>query len=178
MENVASRYTPEHGTWSPFATVTCSLPPGRSWSAVREAASSVTKLWVEPESRRARRETPPSWMHTCIVSLVRMPVIAWTEIYGSSVAGSSAPESPSSSSSAKLRRKIRWQTRLWPRLNFSLQLKQRPKQRRSSISAWDRRLTCRPSIVIGVGWEAAGGLDAGNARRGGGAGRRPLWCGW
>ena len=111
-----------------------------------------------------------------IVSLEHTPAIAWSEICGSVGVASSAFESSSSSAAARSRRKMRWQTRLWPRPNFSLQLKQRPRRRRSSISAWDRRFTGRPSTVaVGAAGVAAEG-GAGSTRRGGGAGRMPFCC--
>jgi hypothetical protein len=64
---------------------------------------------------------------------------------------------------------MRWQTRLWLRANFSLQLKQSPSRRRSSISDWDKRRICRPSVAGGD--ERIGG--ASRASGGAGPDRRP-----
>jgi hypothetical protein len=60
MEKVVARYMPGHDTCSPLATVTFMVPWGSSWSEVRDAASSETKLCVELESMSMRREAPPS----------------------------------------------------------------------------------------------------------------------
>jgi hypothetical protein len=76
------------------------------------------------------------------------------------------PSRATSSISTPLRKKRRRQNLLWPRVNFSLQLKHNPWRRRSVISSGVRRLwllSPRPC------WAAAGG--AGSARSGAVAGR-------
>ena len=57
---------------------------------------------------------------------------------------------------------MRRQTRLWPRLYGSLQLKQRPRRRRSACSSGDSRFKGGPS---GRGWGAPAG-GAGRASSG------------
>jgi hypothetical protein len=56
----------------------------------------------------------------------------------------------------------------WPPPNFSLQLKQSPSWRRSSILDIDRHLTGRPSTMTVVAAAVAAGAGAGRARCGGG----------
>jgi hypothetical protein len=84
---------------SPLATATCSLAPPEKMTPVRYVALVLMKLWVEPESRRARSEVESMARETCMVRQVLgwMPVSVANEMVG-------PPSSSSSSSSMENRR--------------------------------------------------------------------------
>jgi hypothetical protein len=134
-------------------------------------------LCVLPESSRATRDAAPSATTICMVPAMGTPTTACREKQGASASCSALPAA--SSISTPSRKKMSRQNLLWPRVYFSLQLKQRPRQRRSTISSGVRRLwlpSPRPC------WPATGGAGsandcwgAGSAGRGAGTGRRP--CG-
>uniref|UniRef100_A0A0A9DL54 Uncharacterized protein n=1 Tax=Arundo donax TaxID=35708 RepID=A0A0A9DL54_ARUDO len=178
MEKAASLATLLHGIRSPLATVTDAEPRRIMVRPVRLATASAMKLCVDPESMSARRSTSPTRSRICMVSLVCTPAIAWSEIRGSCASSVCSAGVSSSAASAKLlsRKKRRWHTRLCPRPNFSLQLKQSPCRRRSSISCADRRRTGLPSTVIVAAGLAATVGGAGRASCRGGAGSKPRSC--
>ncbi|XP_021306354.1 uncharacterized protein LOC110433389 [Sorghum bicolor] len=97
---------------------------------------------------------------------------------GASASGSAAPASSAASSiSTPSRKKMRLQKRLWPREYFSLQLKQRPRRRRSAHLLWSE------AAMIAVATGRLGGRRGCSQRQwllgwwqsgpGAGAGRRP-----
>ena len=173
MDSGARRMTPGQATFSPLATVAVSR--GRGWTSrpVRRAAASPMKLWDEPLSTRATNVAAPSSTRSKMEPPTGTPATAWSENTGASVSGGSAESSSSVSSATLSTKNRRLHTLLWPRVNFSSQLKHKPRRRRSSCSDWLRRRTGRPSMagatVVGLGAEAWGGAvrepDAGRAGR-------------
>jgi hypothetical protein len=120
----------------------------------------------------------PSATAICMVPAMGTPATACREKQGASPSFSASPvASAASSISTPFRKKMRRQNRLWPRVYFSLQLKQRPRRRRSAISSGVRRRwlpSPRPCWAAARGARSVGGCrGAGRAGRGAGAGRRP-----
>jgi hypothetical protein len=141
MCTICASALPVDVTRSLFATATEKFRRSRSRRPSRCAMPTSMKLWDDPVSRRATATASPTETKTFIVwkLLARTPVMACSEIPGSSSprvsVEHSISSSTSSSSSVSPTSSTKSFLQQWPWTYFSSQLKHRPSACRCVISA-------------------------------------------